>query len=282
MNYSVAAPRGYRTEPDIEVGPLLDLIKLERGLDFTGYRRASLARRVEKRMRSVGLHGVAEYRELLRTCPLEREKLVDAILINVTRFFRDESSWAFLAERVVPQLLGHGGGTGKIRVWSAGCASGEEAYTLAMLFAEAMGMDAFTERVAIHATDVDDDALRRGRYAWYTERELRHLPDALRRKYFQPAGGHHAVRDDLRRRVRFRWHNLTVDAPITHVDLLACRNTLMYLNADTQRHILSRFHHALNDGGVLFLGRAETLLTHDHAFRPIDLKRRISAKVPRA
>ena len=230
-------------------------------------------------MLSVGLRDVAEYRDYVRACPIECAKLIDAILINVTRFFRDESSWTFLADRVLPDLLTRKRAARRIRVWSAGCASGEEPFTLAMLFAEAMGVDDFMGRVMIHATDVDDDALSRGRRARYGERELIHLPEGFRRRYFTPAGGQHVFREDLRRRVRFRRHDLTADTPIAGVDLLACRNTLMYLNAETQGRILARFHQALNDGGILFLGRAETLLTHDSPFRPIDLKRRISAKV---
>ena len=123
----------------MEVGTILDLIKAEHGLDFSGYRRASIARRIEKRMRSVGMHDVEAYHELLQVCPLERDRLIDAILINVTAFFRDASSWSFLAETVVPQLLKRRDGAAKVRVWSAGCSTGEEPYTLAIVFAEAMG-----------------------------------------------------------------------------------------------------------------------------------------------
>jgi two-component system CheB/CheR fusion protein len=268
-----------QADPDIDIGPLLQLIKAEHGLDFSGYRRASLARRVQKRMRSMGIIDVEAYRDLLTICRLERERLIDAILINVTSFFRDESSWECLAEKAVPQLLGRKAGAGKIRIWSAGCATGEEPYTLAMIFAKAMGMDEFTRRVTIHATDVDEDALNGGRRARYSEDRVRHLPPALLRDYFRRVDDNYSVRAQLRQRVTFHRHDIISDPPVMHVDLLACRNTLMYLNSDTQLRILKRFHRALNDGGILFLGRAETLLPDDTAFRPIDLKRRISAKV---
>jgi two-component system, chemotaxis family, CheB/CheR fusion protein len=277
----IAAPQK-RSRVDEELELLLHLIKRKNGYDFRGYKRASLARRIDKRIASLGLRDRAEYREYANACPVERAKLVDALLINVTRFFRDEGSWAFLADRVVPEVLKRKGKGGEIRIWSAGCASGEEPYTLAMIFAEAMGDGEFARRVKIHATDIDEDALSRGAYALYRERELSVLRPELRRRYFVPAGKHFSFREDLRSRVSFTRHDLIADAPLEQVDLLSCRNTLMYLEAETQNGILERFHTALNDGGILFLGRAEALLTHATAFRPIDLKRRISYKVPRA
>ena len=279
MKPSLALAHRKRPEPDIEVGPVLHLIKTEHGLDFTGYRRASIARRIEKRMHTLGLLSMEAYQELLATCRMERARLVDAILINVTSFFRDEASWACLAEKVVPQILSRKGGTAKIRIWSAGCATGEEPYTLAMIFAKAMGVDDFAQRVTIHATDVDDDALKSGRRARYTEDQVRHLPASMLREFFRRVDDNYSVRAQLRQRVTFHRHDIITDPPIMHVDLLACRNTLMYMNSDTQLRIIKRFHRALNDGGVLFLGRAETLLPDDDAFRPIDLKRRISTKV---
>ena len=228
------------------------------------------------------MRDVAAYHDFLAVCPPERERLIDAILINVTAFFRDESSWSFLAEKVVPELLTRRDGCARIRVWSAGCSTGEEAYTLAIVFAEAMGMADFTQRVMVHATDVDDDALKRGRRARYKEAQVSHLPERLVHKYFRRADRDYVIRDEVRRRVCFHRHDIIGDAALVHVDLLACRNMLMYLNADTQLRILRRFHRALNDGGILFLGRAETLLTHEIPFMPIDLKRRISAKLASA
>jgi two-component system CheB/CheR fusion protein len=166
-------------------------------------------------------------------------------------------------------------------LWSAGCASGEEAYTLAMVFAEAMGLDGFRDRVKIYATDVDDEALTLARNAAYTEKQVADVPAALREKYFETVDGRRVFRKDLRRNVIFGRNDLVQDAPISRIDLLACRNTLMYFNSTTQAAILGRFHYALAEGGVLFLGRAETLLTHTSAFAPIDLKRRVFTKVPR-
>ena len=267
-----------KAERDFE--RLLDYLKRNRGFDFTGYKRPSLARRVEKRMESVGIETFGEYIDFLEVHPEEFPALFNTILINVTQFFRDETSWSYLAEHVIPELLARRP-HGEIRVWSAGCASGEEAFTILMMLGEAMGLEQLKLRAKIYATDVDDEALLKGRHATYSEREVADVPEKLRAKYFEQLDGHYIVRKDLRRQVIFGRHDLISDAPISRVDLLVCRNTLMYLNAETQAKILARFHFALADGGILFLGRAETLLTNAGTFLPIDLKRRISTKVAR-
>jgi two-component system CheB/CheR fusion protein len=143
-----------------------------------------------------------------------------------------------------------------------------------------MGLDAFRERVKIYATDVDEEALAKARQAQYTEREIEAVSAALLEKYFEANDGRYTFRKDMRRQVIFGRHDLIQDAPISHVDMLVCRNTLMYFNAETQAKILARFQFALNDYGILMLGRAETLMTHAASFAPLDLKRRISTKMP--
>ena len=261
---------------------LIDFLKRNRGFDFAGYKPASLERRIQKRMQSVGVGDYAEYIDYLEVHPEEFAALFNTILINVTAFFRDPAAWEYLASDVIPEIIARKGSNAAIRTWSAGCASGEEAYTLAILLAEALGADAYKDRVKVYATDIDEEALTRARQATYSEREVAGVPPELLAKYFEHNNGTYAFRKDLRRNVIFGRHDLIQDAPISRIDLLVCRNTLMYLNAETQSRILTRFHFALNDGGVLFLGRAETLLTHAHTFTPLDLRRRISAKVPRA
>jgi two-component system, chemotaxis family, CheB/CheR fusion protein len=264
-------------QPDLET--LLDYLKRTRGFDFTGYKRASLERRIAKRMQATGVSTFADYLDYLEVHPEEFSGLFNTVLINVTHFFRDPSTWEFLASTVVPDLIArHQPGT-PLRIWSAGCSSGEEAYTLAMIFAEALGPEVFRDVVKIYATDVDDDALAKARLAMFTEREVAEVPADLLERYFERVDGRYVFHKELRRHVIFGRHDLIQDAPISRVDLLVCRNTLMYFNAETQARILSRFQFALNDGGVLFLGRAETLMTHSSAFAPVDLKHRISTKL---
>jgi two-component system CheB/CheR fusion protein len=270
------------SRPAAGLAALIDHLKRSRGFDFAGYKPASLERRIQKRMQTVDVRDYAEYVDYLEVHPEEFEILFNTILINVTAFFRDTAAWEFLREQVIPDLLRRKADPTPIRVWSAGCASGEEAYTLAMVLAEAMGGQGYRERVKIYATDIDEEALTRARTATYDAREIVGVPQALLEKYFEQSDGSYTFRKEFRRNVIFGRHDLIQDAPISRVDLLVCRNTLMYFNAETQSRILTRFHFALNDGGVLFLGRAETLLTHANTFAPLDLRRRISIKVPRA
>ncbi|HEX8080255.1 MAG TPA: CheR family methyltransferase [Jatrophihabitans sp.] len=256
---------------------LLDYLKEVRGFDFTGYKRASLVRRVLHQMQRVAITDFEQYHDYLQVHPEEFTQLFNTILINVTGFFRDRDAWDLLASDLVPSLLDQLGDE-PIRLWSAACASGQEAYSLAMLFAEALGREKFRARVKIYATDVDEEALSFARLASYTERELAGLPDGYRQRYFEPAGTRFQFDTDLRRSVIFGRNDLLQDAPISRIDLLACRNALMYFNAETQNRIVSRLAFALKPQGVLFLGKAEMLLNHSAAFEPIDLKRRFFRK----
>jgi two-component system, chemotaxis family, CheB/CheR fusion protein len=265
---------------DLEV--LLDYLRRSRGFDFTGYKRTSLSRRIEKRVHAVGADGYLSYLDHLEVDPEEFIRLFNTILINVTSFFRDPPTWEFLAAEVLPALLADKDDGEPIRIWSAGCASGEEAYTLAMVTAEAMGADAARERVKIYATDVDEEALDQARQARYSAKQVEGVPEELLERYFERNGNGYVFSKDLRRSVIFGRHDLIQDTPISRVDLLVCRNTLMYLNADTQSHVLAHFSFALQEGGYLMLGKAEVLLAHSSLFSSVDLKRRVFRKIPGA
>jgi two-component system CheB/CheR fusion protein len=269
-------------ETAAEFTRLLEYLRTTRGFDFTGYKVSSLMRRMRKRMAEVSVGSYAEYVDFLEVHPNEFDPLFDSVLINVTGFFRDPETWQYVAEKVLPRLLEEKPPDAPIRVWSAGCASGEEAYTIAMLLAEAIGEEAFKTRVKIYATDADEDALTHARHASYSDREVADIPAALLARYFEPGAGmgRHVFRAELRRSLIFGRHDLVQDAAISRIDLLTCRNTLMYLNSETQAKILARFHFSLAKSGYLFLGKAETLLSHNTGFRPIDLKRRIFQCAP--
>jgi two-component system CheB/CheR fusion protein len=268
--------------PDARFESLLDYLKRSRGFDFSGYKRSSLMRRVEKRMQAVRVKDFVDYQDFLEVHPEEFPQLFNTILINVTSFFRDETAWDSLAREFVPRILAQKQAREPLRVWDAGCASGEEAYTLAIVLCEALGPGPFQERVKIYATDVDEEALAQARQACYTAKQLEGLRPAFRQKYFEVAKDRLVFKADLRRSIIFGRHDLIGDAPISRLDLLVCRNTLMYLNAETQGRILARFHFALNDSGFLFLGRAEMLLTHAQLFQPVDLKSRVFVKAAKA
>jgi two-component system CheB/CheR fusion protein len=264
--------------PSAAATRLFDYLKTHRGFSFGAYKITGLLRRIQKRMSEVGVQGYNEYLDYLEVHPQEFAPLFDAVLINVTGFFREPAAWEYLSSYVLPRILEERAPDWPIRVWSAGCASGEEALTLAMAFAEVMGEEALRRRVKIYATDVDDQALAQARRATYEPRQVADLPPALLEKYFDEVNGRHVFRPNLRRCLIFGRHDLVQDAAISRLDLLVCRNTLMYFNSEAQEKILARFHFALNRGGFLFLGRAETLLTHSSSFRPIDLKHRIFSR----
>jgi two-component system CheB/CheR fusion protein len=265
----------------LEAGPsfenLIEYLRESRGVDFTGYKRASLIRRVAQRCHELSIDSFAAYLDYLQVHADEFPILFDKILINVTEFFRDPGSWDYLRENIVPRIIAK---SGSIRVWSAGTASGEEAYSIAMLLCEALGPERFLRSVKIYATDIDEEALNKAR-AGYLPKDLESLDEDLRNKYFEPQGVRFVFRSALRRVLIFGRHDLMQDAPISRLDLLVCRNALMYFTAEAQGRILARFHYALNDDGYLFLGRAEMLLTHGALFTPVELKQRIFSKVAR-
>lgn len=269
-----------RAVPDPEFEALLRHIQESRGLDFRGYKRTSLRRRIALRMEAVGAEDFAAYRTCLEAQPSEYEELLNTVLINVTSFFRDEDAWNVIRDEVIPEILKNAEDDRAIRVWSVGCASGEEPYSIAMLLAEAMGMGDFCRRVKIYATDLDEEALKVARVATYSPREVESVPGHLLEKYFERTSNHYVFERELRKCVIFGRHNVVHDAPISRIDLLTCRNLLIYLEAETQSIVLPRLHYALNPDGFLFLGKAETQLARSSLFRPVDMKHRIFAKVP--
>ncbi|GGY61347.1 CheR family methyltransferase [Streptomyces xanthochromogenes] len=268
------------TETDQGLEDLLRFIRDARGFDFTGYKRSTLSRRIRKRMGDAGVHDYADYRDLLETDADEFRTLFNTILINVTSVFRDPEAWALLEREVVPEVIANVPPEDEIRVWSAGCSSGEEAYTLAIMFAEALGVDESLNRVKIYATDVDEEALRQARSGLYSAKSLASLPAEMRDKYFEPSGTQFLFRPDLRRRVIFGRHDITRDAPISRLDLLVCRNTLMYFNVEAQSQIIDRFHFALSESGFLFLGKAEMLLNDGDRFEAVSIRQRIFRRRP--
>jgi two-component system, chemotaxis family, CheB/CheR fusion protein len=268
------------TERDPEFENLLEFLRDERGFDFTGYKRPSLMRRIAKRMQDAKFDGGFEdYRGYLTRNPEEFGQLFDTILINVTSFFRDPQAWEYVGSEIVPRIVEARSGD-PIRVWSTGCSTGEEAYTLAIVFAEAVGEDDFKQRVKIYATDVDEHALGSGRAAMYTAAQIEPVPQPLREKYFEQQNGGWCFRPDLRRSVIFGRHDLVQDPPISRIDLLVSRNTLMYFDVESQQRILGNFHFALRDDGFLFLGKSEVLVARSPLFAAVDLRRRVFAKVP--
>jgi two-component system CheB/CheR fusion protein len=265
--------------PEEDFEELIRYVQESRGMDFRGYKRSSLRRRIALRMDEVGAESFPAYQSFLEVHPQEFPALLNTILINVTSFFRDTAAWDSVRTEIVPRLAAPELGDRPIRLWSVGCASGQEPYSLAMLLAEKLGQAEFCRRVKIYATDLDEHALESARHALYTPREVEEVPPPLLDKYFERSNGHYMFNRELRRSVIFGRHNVVSDAPISRIDLLVCRNLLIYLETEAQNVVLPRLHYALVDDGVLFLGKAETQLARSKLFRPIAMKHRLFAKV---
>ena len=266
-------------DPDLEL--LLNHIRSTRGFDFADYKPAGLARRINRRMQTLGIETYSLYLDRLQVDPSEYEQLFNFILINVTEFFRDPEIWDYMRDEAIPRVLESKLPTEPVRVWCAGCASGEEAYSLIMVLAEIMGAQAVADRVKVYATDIDTEALSAARAGVYSARQVESVPETLVKNYFEESGGSYIFDRNLRRSVIFGRHDLLQDAPISHVDILTCRNTLMYFNSEAQGRIMSRFYFGLSENGILLLGKAEMLSGYGRAFVPVDLKRRVFARGPK-
>lgn len=261
---------------------ILRCLQQTRAFAFTAYKRSTLTRRLIRRMQAVGASSFEQYFDHLQVHQEEFSALFNALLINVTSFFRDEDVWSYLETTAMPQILASRGANETFRVWTAGCASGQEAYSMAMLLGELMGDEAVRDRVKIYATDADEEALAEARAAVYAATEIQGLPPPLLDKYFDRDGARYVFKRDFRGSVIFGRHDLVLDAPISHIDFLLCRNTLMYFNSEAQSRILARFSFSLNPGAHVLLGRAEMLFSHADMFTPVDLKRRLFKAAPRA
>jgi len=258
----------------------LEKLSARYNFDFREYKEASLARRIRARMSQVHVDSFAAYSNLLDTNPNEHVTLFNTILINVTTFFRDSEAWKALAEDVIPRLVDEAGDSRSLRIWSAGCSSGEEPYTIAMLLAEHLGEAANNYTVKIYGTDIDEEALTAARHAVYRTEQLKDIPDRLVDRYFTRDGQLYRFRRDIRRWCIFGGHNLTQAPPLSHIDLLVCRNVLIYFTSELQDRILTRFHYSIREDGVLFLGRSESLLARSRLFTPLNLKWRIFQRTP--
>ncbi|MGH7532448.1 MAG: CheR family methyltransferase [Gemmatimonadales bacterium] len=231
------------------------------GLALEGYKDKCLRRRIAVRMRACGVHTFADYQRLLGQDPGEYEKLTDALTINVTRFYRNAETWGRLARDLLPELWA--ARQGAVRVWSAGCSSGEEPYTLAMLLAaeaERSARRSWLTRSSIVATDIDKICLERARTARYPEAAFSETPPALTTRYTTPAPGGRDVVPELRTLVDIRRVDLFLDpVPGPSFDLITCRNVIIYFDRNSQERLFTRFVDALAPGGVLVLGKVETL-----------------------
>jgi two-component system CheB/CheR fusion protein len=246
-----------QTQSDL-LPEILTLLRVRTGHDFSGYKPATIVRRIERRIHVRALAGMAEYAALLRQQPDETISLMKELLISVTSFFRDPEAYAVLERRIVPKLFHFKQPDDQVRVWVPGCATGEEAYSVAMLLAECASTSSSSPTVQIFATDLDQHAVSIAREGLYAEAEVADVPEERVRRFFQREPNGFRVRRELRELVLFAHHNVIRDPPFSHLDLIACRNVLIYLNRAVQDSVIETFHFALRPGGHLFLGTSET------------------------
>ena len=263
---------------DVSLRELLQELAEDRAFDFRGYKRTTLERRFRKRMFQLNVGTYADYGEYIRQHPEEVNELLNTILINVTGFFRDPPAWEILRHDILPPMLKQLKPGASFRAWSAGCASGEEPYSIAILLAELFGSHLPEFDVKIYATDIDEEELVAARRGEYSAEALRRVQPEWRQKYFQ-GKGMLRVNREIRRLVIFGRSNLAQDAPISHVNLLICRNLLIYFDSELQKQILGRLQYALEVGGILFLGKSESQLTNSAHFRRLNARWRIFRRI---
>jgi two-component system CheB/CheR fusion protein len=269
---------GLRDEEDElsgQLGQIVDILREEVGHDFSGYKQPTMLRRVSRHMQLTGKHDVEEYRAFLRASPEAAEALFRDLLINVTHFFRDEEYYELLRREVVEPLVQRTPASRPLRVWVPGCSSGQEAYSLAMLFDQAASAQESPPLVQIFATDVSGDMVRIAREGHYPAAALKDIPGALRQRYTIGMDGRFRIAPKLRGMVRFSVHNLVEDPPFSSLDLVSCRNLLIYLKTRIQQQLIPVFHYSLRPGGYLFLGPSEGIGAREDLFVPVDQKARL-------
>lgn len=243
--------------------------------DFSGYKNKTFMRRVARRMKVVQAMTLEEYVQCLKDDPKEVMALFRDLLINVTSFFRDPGAFAALESEVIPQLFRGRGADETIRIWVPGCATGEEVYSLGILMREHMDGLAVVPKVQIFATDIDDEALSAARAGRYPGALLSHVSPERINRFFRREAASYVVSKEVREMCIFSPHSLTSDPPFSRMDLVSCRNLLIYLGGRLQDQVIPTLHYALKPGGFLFLGTSEGISRHSDLFAPVDKQQRI-------
>jgi len=262
---------------EVALRDILSLLHARTGHDFRHYKRATVLRRIERRIQVNALHDMAAYRSFLHEHVEETPALLSDMLIGVTNFFRDREAYESLERDIIPELFQRSRPEegAEVRVWSVGCSTGEEAYSTAMLLCAHAENSAAPVKIQVFATDIDEHALAVGRAGSYPEAIDADVPPARLREFFVKESTHYRIKKEVREKVLFALHNVMRDPPFSRLNLITCRNLLIYLDRDVQADVLRMFHFALNPGGFLFLGSSESADICSNLFSPVDKKHRI-------
>lgn len=262
-------------EAEYALREILHILHSQTGNDFKHYKRATILRRIERRLQVNALPNVLAYRDYLRQHDDEAQALLQDMLISVTNFFRDRDAFETLERDVIPTIFSETAETDQIRAWSVGCATGEEAYSIAMLMADQNALASKPKSFQVFASDIDERAVNIGRRGLYPDSIITDVTPARLRMYFDKEEEHYCVKRDIREKVLFATHNILRDPPFSRLHLIICRNLLIYLNRDVQKKIFEILHYALQPNGYLFLGTAESVDAVSELFTPVDKKHRI-------
>ncbi len=251
----------FESQSATAIQKIFGLLREHTGHDFSFYKKNTLYRRIERRMSVHQIPKIPQYVKYLQENPSEIEFLFKEMLIGVTSFFRDPPAWEKLEAAVLPRLVKHRSKGSVLRVWAAGCSTGEEAYSLAIVFNEALEKTKLKPacKLQIFATDIDKDAVERARSGVYPANIAADVSSVRLHRFFTPDDNGFRVKKEIREQVIFAAQNIVMDPPFTKLDLLCCRNLLIYLNSELQRKLIPLFHYALNPWGILFLGSSESL-----------------------
>lgn len=266
--YGVPPPNA---QPDGTLDGLLAAIGAHTGIDFSHYKQATILRRIQRRMAATGMRTLYDYSHYVEGHPDEYARLAASFLINVTEFFRDKGLFAHLGEQVIPDLITYARTHGnRLRIWSAGCATGEEAYSLALLIADQLGSELEHFTIHIFATDADTAAIAFARRGIYPAASLARLPDHYKARYFTEVEGGYLIDRRVRSLVVFGEHDLGKRAPFPDIDLVLCRNVLIYFTPELQRRALQLFAFSLRHDGYLILGSSESTSVLPEYFAPVE------------
>ena len=273
------SPESARLENDGGIlAEIFGLLRERSGIDFSHYKPSTVARRIERRMGINQIADVDSYLGLLKKNDIEVQTLGREMLINVTRFFRDTEAFAWLEQHVITRLIEESGSDTEVRVWVAGCSTGEEAYSLAILLDEAVRRGDTRKRVKIFATDVDVDAIADASLGRYAAEIRADVSRERLERYFTASGDGYSVRQEVRQRVVFATHNMISDPPFSNIDLICCRNVLIYFQQPIQQKVIAAFHFSLRRRGVAFFGKSESVGELKSHFEPLKERYRLFRK----
>jgi two-component system, chemotaxis family, CheB/CheR fusion protein len=266
---------GTRLDAGEHLAKICSLLRSKLGHDFSEYKERTLVRRIQRRMQVLQIDAMPDYIERLRKEPNECELLFRELLIGVTHFFRDPPAFDALETRVIPHLIDNKGADDTVRVWVPACATGEEVYSIAILLKEAVGRRDAGPRFQIFATDIDDRAVAVARAARYRKSQVEDMPPARRERWFAADGDHCFPVKEIREMCIFSTHSAVKNPPFSKLNLISCRNLLIYLQPALQERLVRTFHYALAPGGYLFLGTSENVTRQNKLFATLDQKHRI-------